>query len=231
MPSSLFGKIRLRVLDRGLALLGRPNRIDTAAVVSPTARITRSSLHGPVRVGDHATLHRVEVFGDVRIGRNTSLWGPGIYVQARGAPIDIGNFCSIARHVSLHGYYHDATRITTYYVGRNVLGRPIEDEVVSRGPITVGHDVWMGTGVQVMSGVAVGTGAILGAGSVVTRDVPPYAVAVGAPAKVVRLRFDEAVVERLLASRWWEWSHDEIRARAPLFTQPVTPALLDEYLP
>lgn len=200
------------------------------AVVAPTAEVSAAALHGPVHVADHARLHEVEIFGEVHIGRSSSLWGPGIFVLARGAPIHIGNFCSIARNVSLHGYGHDTRRITTYYVGRNVLGRPIEDEVVTDGPIDIGHDVWLGAGVHVMSGVTIGTGAIVGAGSVVTRDVPPYAVAVGAPARPVRYRFEEPVRERLLASRWWEWSHEEIRAREELFLGPLTPELLDRYL-
>ena len=230
MPSSLFAKIKLRVLDRLLAARERPNRIDTAALVAPSARVSAAALHGPVHVEDHARLHDVDISGPVHIGRYSSLWGPGIFVLARGAPIHIGNFCSIARQVSIHGYGHDARRITTYYIGRNVLGRPIEDEVVTAGPVEIGHDVWIGAGVHVMAGVSIGTGAIVGAGSVVTRDVPPYAVAVGAPARPVRFRFEEPVVERLLASRWWEWSQEEIRAREALFLGPLTPELMDEYL-
>lgn len=230
MPSSLFAKIKLRLLDRVLAARQRPNRIDTAAVVSPSAQVSASALHGPVHVADHARLHEVDVSGPVHIGRNSSLWGPGIFVLARGAPIHIGNFCSIARQVSLHGYGHDARRITTYYVGRNVLGRPIEDEVVTDGPVEIGHDVWIGAGAHVMAGVKIGTGAIIGAASVVTKDVPPYAVAVGAPARPVRFRFEEPVVERLLASRWWAWTHEEIRARQELFLGPLTAELMDRYL-
>ena len=230
MRSSLLHRARIRALDTLLSWLRRPNRIDPDAVVSPLARITESSLHGPVQVGDHARLHGVELSGDVRIGRHTSLWGPEIYALARGNRIEVGNFCSIARNVSFHGYFHDARRISTYYVGRNVLGLPIEEEVASKGPIVVGHDVWMGVGAQVMSGVTVGTGAVVGAGSIVTRDVAPYAIVVGAPARVVRFRFDDATILRLLDSRWWEWSQERIREHADLFTRPLTAGLLDEHL-
>ena len=101
---------------------------------------------------------------------------------------------------------------------------------MTRGPIVIGHDVWIGAGTHVLSGVTVGTGAVIGAGSVVTRDVPPYAVAVGAPARVVRFRFDEDIIRRLLESQWWEWSHEEIRANAALFTQPTTSDLLGRHL-
>ncbi|MFL5902040.1 MAG: CatB-related O-acetyltransferase [Solirubrobacterales bacterium] len=168
--------------------------------------------------------------GPITIGKGSSLWGPDIYVEARINPIEIGNFCSIARGVSMHGFGHDPTRISTHYIGRNVLGLPIEREVVSSGPICIGHDVWIGAGVHIVSGVSVGTGAIIGTGSVVSRDVPPYAVAVGSPAASVRPRFDEDTVDRLLASEWWMWSPDEIREKEELFTQSLTPALIDKYL-
>src|SRR4051794_25238306 len=102
MRSSLFRKIRLRLLDKALARLAAPNRIDTEAVVSASAYVTSSRIHGPVRVGDNARLHMAEISGPVTIGNSSSLWGPRIYVLARNSPVTIGNFCSIARDVSVH---------------------------------------------------------------------------------------------------------------------------------
>jgi acetyltransferase-like isoleucine patch superfamily enzyme len=221
MASSLFGKLKLRLVDWVLDRMHRPNRIDLAATVAPSAFLRATSLHGPVQVEDHARIYGAELSGQIRVGRRSSLWGPGIYVHAKGDPVEIGAFCSIARYVGVHGYFHDSRRLSTHYVGRNVLGRPLEEEVVSKGPIRIGHDVWLGVGVQVLSGVTIGDGAVLGAGSVVSRDIPPYAIAVGAPAQVVRYRFDEATIERIRASRWWEWSDEEIRERAELFSGPL----------
>jgi acetyltransferase-like isoleucine patch superfamily enzyme len=231
MPSSLLvKKAKLRVLDFALKSARRPNRIDAAAKISRLANIRGSIIRGPVCVGDYARLYRVTLAGPVTIGRGSSLWGPDIYVEARVNPIEIGNYCSIARDVSLHGFGHDPSRISTHYIGRNVLELPIEEEIVSAGPICIGHDVWIGAGVHVLSGVSIGTGAIIGTGSVVSRDVPPYAIAVGAPAAPIRYRFDEETVGRLLASAWWTWSRDEIREKEELFTQSLTPALIDKYL-
>lgn len=213
-----------------LGLRWLPNRIDREARVSPTARVAASRLYGDVVVGEHARLYRVFLSGSITVGSHTSLWGPRIYVNSRLHDVQFGSFCSVARDVSVHGFGHDLTRISTHYIGRNVLGLPIEEELVSTGPTRIGHDVWIGTGVHVLSGVSIGTGAVIGAGSVVSRDVPPYAVAVGSPAVPVRFRFDERTIERLLASAWWTWSPEQIRARAALFTQPLTPDLLDEFL-
>jgi virginiamycin A acetyltransferase len=231
MSSSHFmKKARLRALDFALRSARRPNRVDVAAKISPLADVRSSIIHGPACVGDYARLYRVMLSGPITIGKSSSLWGPDIYVEARVNPIEIGNFCSIARDVSMHGFGHDPTRISTHYIGRNVLGLPIEGEVVSAGSICIGHDVWIGAGVHVVSGVSIGTGAIIGTGSIVSRDVPPYAIAVGSPAEPVRYRFDEKTIDRLLESEWWTWSPDEIREKEELFTQSLTPALIDKYL-
>jgi len=228
--SHLGKKAKLRLLDFVVRAAQRPNRIDPAAEISERAYVKGSNIRGSVKVGDYARLYRVTLFGNVTIGPSSSLWGPNVYVEARVNPIEIGSFCSIARDVSLHGFGHDPSRITTHYIGRNVLGLPISEEIVSTGPIRIGHDVWIGSGVHVLPGVTVGTGAVIGAGSVVSRDVPPYAIAVGTPAAPVRCRFDDEIIARLLASEWWAWSREEIRAREELFTQPLTSKLVDKYL-
>ena len=230
MSSSIVGRLRVRLVDALLARLHPPNRVDPDARVHGTAYLKAARLHGPVEVEEHARIYRAELAGRIQVGRYASLWGPEIYVHGTVDPVEIGAFCSIARHVSVHGHYHDERRISSHYVGRNVLGRPIEEEQVSRGPVRIGHDVWLGTGVQILSGVTVGDGAVVGAGSVVSRDIPPYAVAVGAPARVVRHRFDEKTIERVRASRWWEWSADTIRERAELFTRPLDPELVERWL-
>lgn len=69
----------------------------------------------------------------------------------------------------------------------------------------IGHDVWIGHGAVIMPGVSIGTGAIIGSGAVVTKDVGPYEIAVGVAAKVIKKRFDEETIEKLLASEWWKW--------------------------
>ena len=188
------------------------NSIDNKADVDSTAYISGSALFGNVRIGEGAKIYRAHIEGRVTIDRYTSVWGPGIFIIGRIHGVKIGAFCSIARHLSIQEDSHNPRRVTTYYVEKNVLGLPLEENAnVSKGEVVIGNDVWIGAGVTVLSGVTVADGAILAAGAVVTKDVPPYAVVAGNPARIVKYRFDEKTIADLLASRWWEWPVEKIR--------------------
>lgn len=86
---------------------------------------------------------------------------------------------------------------------------------MSRGDIIIGNDVWTGFECLIMSGVTVGDGAVIGARSVVTHDVPPYTIVAGSPARVIRRRFDEAIITRLLEIAWWGWDEASVEAAVP----------------
>ena len=212
-----FRHLKSRLLARWLACTAEASWIDPASTVHRDAKITSSRLHGDVRVSAYAALYRVEISGPVSIGYSTSLWGPDIEVHCRKNPIRIGNYCSIARGVSLYEYMHDYQRLSTYYVGRNILGLPLEQEIESKGPIDIGHDVWIGAYAHVMSGVKVGNGSVIAAGAVVTKDVPPFAIVAGVPARILKYRFDEQTRVRVEALGWWSWDRDAVRKNAELF--------------
>lgn len=133
----------------------------------------------------------------VKIGRES--YGP-IYVEsfgAKGEELDIGNYVSIAKGVKfILGGGHNVDTLTTYPVKNNIFNQGIE--AISKGKIVVEDDVWIGTNTLVLSGVKIGKGAIVAAGSVVVKDIPPYAVVGGAPAKVIKYRFSEDLIEELL---------------------------------
>ena len=86
----------------------------------------------------------------------------------------------------------------------------------SKGDIVLGNDVWVGFEAVILAGVTIGDGAIIGARAVVTRDVPPYAIVGGVPARLIRRRFDEATIESLLALQWWDWEPERIRRALPV---------------
>jgi virginiamycin A acetyltransferase len=132
----------------------------------------------------------------------------------------IGRYCAIAAGVRflMGGANHADLGPSTYPFG--IFGGDWADTMdlvvsaPSRGDTVVGNDVWLGYEALVLPGVTIGDGAIVAAASVVTADVPPYAIVAGNPARVVRRRFGDADVERLLAARWWDWPADAVTAHA-----------------
>ncbi len=179
--------------------------------VGKNSKITESFISGKISVKNNAKIiDGVELAGEMEIGSYTSINGPNTDLRSRLNPIRIGNFCSIARNVTFQEFNHDFTRLTSYFFNHNVLGKSAKEDVVSKGAIIVEHDVWIGTHCVVLSGVTIGTGAVIAANTVIAKDVPPYAIMGGNPAKVIKYRFDEATIIELLESKWWEKPEKEI---------------------
>jgi acetyltransferase-like isoleucine patch superfamily enzyme len=125
----------------------------------------------------------------------------------------IGSFCSISKNVRIiTGGIHPTNWVSTFpirdYVGVDI---PYDGMPTSNGEINIGNDVWIGTGVTIMSGVNIGHGAIIASGSIVTRDIPAYSISAGIPARVVKLRFTEMQIDRLLKIGWWNWDIKKIK--------------------
>lgn len=179
--------------------------------INSHVNVTSSVLSGNIFIGDHSKIiDGVELYGNITVGRYTSINGPNTDLRSRLNPITIGNFCSIARNVTFQEFNHDFTRLTSYFVNANMLGKSTKEDIVSKGPINIGHDVWIGTHSVILSGVTISTGAVVAANSVVTSDIPPYAIVGGNPAKVIKYRFEEDVISKLLQSKWWEKTDKEI---------------------
>lgn len=128
-----------------------------------------------------------------------------------GDRLVIGKFCALARGVKfiMNGANHPVNGFSTFpffIFGKGWEGAaPKPEDLPHKGDTVVGNDVWLGYDALVMPGVRIGDGAIVAARSVVVKDVPPYAVVGGNPARVIRHRFDDEVVQELLELRWWDW--------------------------
>ncbi len=153
--------------------------------------------------------------GDFTYGKPHALtWG-------ENKKLFIGKYCSIAEGVKiLLGGNHRADWVTTYPFSALLDTWPEATGIIghprSNGDVRIGNDVWLGLDSTILSGVTIGDGAIVGAHALVTRDVPPYAIVGGNPARIIKLRFPDATIERLLAVRWWDWPETHVRSVVPL---------------
>lgn len=175
-------------------------------------------------------VHGSAVVTDSRLGRycevkeralmRSSELGDYSYVERHSELIytTTGKFCAIAADVRLNALNHPVERVSqhkfTYrpneYFSGKKLDKAFREQRIKDGHVTLGHDVWVGHGAIVLPGVSVGTGAVIGAGAVVTRDVEPYAMVAGVPARFMRWRFEPDTAARLMKLAWWDWSHEKL---------------------
>ena len=168
-----------------------------------------------------------------RFGRGTYDNNLKILEWGEGAKLQVGQFCSIAAGVKIIlGGNHRVDWVTTYPFSHFREAWPgaagIPGHPATRGDVIIGNDVWIGFGATILSGVSIGDGAVIGAQAVVSRAVPPYGIAVGNPANVVRHRFDQQTIDRLLAVKWWDWTDQKIARFMPRLLGPDIAAFLDE---
>lgn len=165
-------------------------------------------------IGDDTTIERCTFERNVTINRrsfiNDSIIGYFTYAGINTTMnwTSIGRFCSLARNVDIGGFDHDYKKVTTMPAFRfaqvsNGGGKLITRE--NHEHCIIGNDVWIAAGAQILHKVTIGDGAVIGGGAVVTHNVPPYAIVVGVPAKVIGFRCDEKLIADLLAIHWWDW--------------------------
>ena len=140
-----------------------------------------------------------------------------------GDKLIIGKFCQIGAGVEfvMNGANHQMNAVSTYpfYIfGSWDQSAPSKEDLPFKGDTVVGNDVWIGQNSIILPGVHIGDGAIIGLNSVVTRDVPPYTIVAGNPAKAVKKRFDDELIDLLLKLKWWDKSIEEINALIPLLS-------------
>ena len=202
-------------------------------VVWKNARLLSSTLLGNNSIGDFSTVRQCNLGKYVSIQRNCDLLrvnvGDYTIIEKNAVIHDviIGKFCEISWHCSMGGDNHNYKLPTIHHwywnksfgfeQDENAIGgvnfmRKLESE-----QCIIGNDVWIGSGVTVNRKVRVGNGAILASGTVVTKDVPDYAIVGGIPGRVIKYRFDDSTIKRLLDIEWWNWPYDVLQENRHLF--------------
>ncbi len=193
--------------------------------IHPGARLTNSTLGRYVEIGADARLLNVEMGDYSYCDRLADI------ANAR-----IGKFANIAALTRLGPTDHPMTTASLHhflYRSASYWDGASDDDLFFAARagrvLTVGHDTWFGHGAIVKPGLTIGTGAVIAAGAVVTRDVAPYAIVAGNPARVLRMRFAPEIIDRLIAMAWWNWGHDRLRDALPDFRALSAEAFLDRY--
>jgi acetyltransferase-like isoleucine patch superfamily enzyme len=175
----------------------------------------------------HNVIYKNSTLGRIRLGAYSYVgeW-------AHAGSVNFGRFCSVGPHFMSGLGAHPTNFVSTspvFYSTRKQCGTTFSerDYFEEYRETSIGHDVWIGSRVYVRDGVSVGHGAIVATGAVVVKDVPDYAIVGGAPARVIRYRFSEDVIKRLLEAQWWNWSEERLRQAQPLFAQEDPEAFLN----
>jgi len=186
------------------------------------AEVKKSQLGSYTSIGDQSIILESRFEGNIAINRRNFIQqssigrftytGPNTMIRA----VEVGKFCSISWNVSLGGKNHHYDRVTnsTEWAFHNLCGAKPKgrfDYGAGHQPCVIGNDVWVAANVVVLRGVKVGNGAVIGAGAIVTKDVEPYSIIAGVPAKPIKKRFDEDTIAELEKIKWWNWPVEVIR--------------------
>ncbi len=202
-----------------------PKLLSHQALIDPTAEIADCALGRYTEVGARTKLLEVRMADYSYVVNDSDI-----------AYASIGKFCSIAAMTRINPGNHPMWRASqshfTYRASTYFPGELDESEFFDwrRGyHVTIGHDVWIGHGAVILPGRSIGDGAVIAAGAIVTKDVAPYAIVGGNPARPIRPRFQAKIARRMQALAWWDWPHEKLREALPDFRALSADDFLERY--
>lgn len=166
---------------------------------------------------EHVVIHPVHLLSDVKIGKFSYI-GPNSNISMT----IIGRFCSIGPNIFCGYGIHPTNGVSTspmFYSTKMQNGISLSkvDKINERKQITIGNDVFIGANVTILDGVTIGDGVIIGAGAVVSKDIPPFAIAVGSPIRILRYRFSEDQIAAMQRIQWWNWDEKKLKDIEAMF--------------
>lgn len=166
--------------------------------------------------GNNAVLQYTNFNGNIKVGYATTI---GAHCFIHGT-ITIGRYCQFGPFASINTFNHPMHHMSTY-INKRLLGGTLSKHKSSKETV-IGNDVWVGKNAIILGGVTIGDGSIIAAGAVVSKDIPPYTIVGGVPAKVIKKRFSETIINELLNLQWWNKTEEEIEEIAHLFEKDLT---------
>ena len=179
-----------------------------------SSAVSSCRFESPASIGAESILNNVHFGGHSYCGNHCQI-----------SNTEVGRYTSIGPQVLIGLGLHPTTRVSTYpgfYSARGFAdSQYVDSAFVEYKSSTIGNDVWIGARVIILDGINIGDGAIVAAGAVVTKDVPPYAIVGGIPAKLIGKRFNDEIIWKMQDEAWWNWSDQLVASRAQYFADPV----------